>query len=294
MNYIDLRYPYLNQNAFDKSINDYLIRIKAIEQKYPYLTFNLPARLLKTVLIELNPEHVNKLVVDIGHGLNHAFFVMELALALAEDLSKIDINLIVCGSLLHDVYAVMDRDQHEIFGSDISMRIIKSLNDDFASIDPVAIAYIVRTHNNREFSGPWKNEAEIVRDADTLHECLCMDRIVWIGLQKRTKFYNTNIYDNAIEYRLKVLQSDDRTITEGKECDILMFLLRNVTKYTSDMAFVTMSARKYYQQNYSFESNLNQIRKYIKIYISDPHEQVEATKLVNDIVSAFSHIHHIN
>ena len=243
---------------------------------------------LTKVLHILDKTVVNKLVNDLGHGFNHTFFVLELVLNLAESdnhASKINHNLLSCGALLHDVYVVINRKNHGIKGGKLARRIVEENKSDFPNVDPKAIEYIV-VHHNEDTNFVWKyDEAKLVRDADTLHEGIDLDRIVWVSQQYGKQFYNPE-WRNNVDARLEVLGTEDPSITDEQGCDTLMFLLRNVTKSISPDWFVTDLAKKYIGDMKVLDKNKRQLQSLIKVHVP-ASEQQEALALVEDVITKF-------
>jgi len=256
-----------------------------LQNKNPRITNGLLIDMLQTLQKELGYQHFNQLIADDGHGFNHAFFVVELSLELTENRPEIDTDTMVCGALLHDLDAVINRNDHDVTGSERAKHIARCINSKKLNVE--GVSYIVRSHNKKAFSGHWHYEAGIVRDADTLHEGLDLERIVSIGKKLRTPFYSPETYKNGLECRLNILINEDRSVIETKECDILMFLLRNVTKSVAPDGYVTEEARKFIMSVDVVEKNMAKLEQLILMNISDKEHQNNALKLVDRIFTQF-------
>jgi HD superfamily phosphodiesterase len=248
---------------------------------------------LRAMKAFLKDGHFNRLVNDLGHGLNHALSVVSLALELVRNEKRpIGRDLIACGSLLHDVYEVVDRENHEGKGSGVAWAVVRSAAGSFPNIDPLMVAEIVASHNLAP--DEMKNagvcvEAQVVRDADTLEEGLNLDRIVWVSAQKGRAFYNDTFCD--VDQRLAVLCSEDRAVTEAERCDALMFLLRNVTKSIDPAWFVTDYAKNYLNRRNVAKQNIHRLRELVEHHVWPDKKVKEAMHLVNSVRQAWKDLH---
>jgi hypothetical protein len=197
------------------------------------------------------------------------------------------------GALFHDICAVVDRENHEIAGSGLARALVRKNPRAFGGADPAEVADIVELHNQRPEPAHWpkeaKGEAKLVRDADTLHEGIDLQRIVWVGEQRRRTFYSPQC--GTLEERLSVLESEDRKVTEAEKWDVLMFLLRNVTKSINPRWFVTDEARAYIKNEDIEGTNQTELANLIETYVRNQEDRESAVALVKTVTTEYRRTH---
>ncbi|MCX5708519.1 MAG: methyltransferase domain-containing protein [Candidatus Omnitrophica bacterium] len=216
-----------------------------------------------------------QLLGDRGHGFEHGLSVAETSLKLAqaeeERGSPVDRTALVLGAFLHDVYSVVDRNNHEKAGADQARKILERSGFTEEIIEKAA--QIIENHSEESFLPSIPLEARIVRDADTLIEALDLERIRAVSMDTfKRPFFNPGL---TIDRRMEILDTDARDKVEAPENDCLQFLLRNVTKGLDPGHYVTPGARKYIAASDLLQQNKSKILEYAKKYAPGDFEAIE-------------------
>jgi HD domain len=240
----------------------------------------------------ISPKHIQTLVEDEEHGFTHGInTVIEImniyhndeALQNDPAITKEDLCL---AALLHDVTGIKFKENGELVDlrddhSETGSILIKNFLNSIYYFDNELICAAILNHSDDLLLKkiPIKEDTgfqfiSAVRDADTIIEGMDILRTVKVtenialndneGLPE--PIYKT-AYDLTITEwkRIAILMTEETLIRDSKENDLLMFLLRNVTKSIDPDQFVTQGAKKIMAKD-MYSINMAKILEGLKIY----------------------------
>jgi hypothetical protein len=220
-------------------LSDYSDQATVISKHYE-LRIDLGS-ILSRVSATLPTEHAEELIRDTGHGFEHGIQVAEYGLKIApEDSGRESIAL---AALFHDICGVkfsgFTRENHAETGAETVNSILPGILSETESsyTDIEAVSGAVRFHTedviyfrsilDSKLTPKRYTVAAAVRDADTLDESLNVERIIRISEHFEQPIIRSDIPRMR---RIAILFCENPTVVDSKQNDLLMFLLRNVTK----------------------------------------------------------------
>ncbi|MFA5928273.1 MAG: HD domain-containing protein [Candidatus Margulisiibacteriota bacterium] len=271
--------------AKDPLLARFIREASGISKTY-YLSIDL-GQVISNLEHALPSEHFQSLLTDQYHGFTHALTTVRYALELCTN--TVLKNNVALGALLHDINGVecslFSRDEHQYTGAELVVekfnQIIRFLDvTREISVEAVLTAVFRHQDDVAKFQGIPMDVRDnivsaIVRDADTIDEGMNIPRIVAItesyalkdnlGLERPLYKVAYNKHTSDME-RLAILLTEEASVRDAKENDLMMFLLRNITKSIDPANFVTAPAKMLMANNSMYEKNLKAILESLDSY----------------------------
>lgn len=255
--------PLGNEPALEK----YLSYARKISKEYE-LRINLE-KIIISLGNYLSDEHYHELINDTGHGFQHGLDTVKYALLISN--SKNCPEEIALAAFFHDICGIKHRSfsraKHHSQGSRLIKNILPKIISEKEQklIDSDAITLAIKYHwrdtayflNKLKKSLPTKqySTCAIVRDADTIDEALNIKRIIRITETYKRILFNKNI--STLE-RIAILLCEEEDIVDSKRSDLMMYLLRNITKSLDADHYLTLEAKKFMNKNI-YKKNIQSI-----------------------------------
>ncbi|MFH1753032.1 MAG: glycosyltransferase, partial [Candidatus Omnitrophota bacterium] len=136
------------------------------------------------------------------------------------------------------------------------------------------VAHAVEHHRGDNFDANAFIEANLVRDADTLHEAIDLEDIILVGIdQLGTPFFNPQL---TLERRREALFAKGKSMKGAPDGDCLQILIDNITKGLDPEYYVTESGKAYIAQRDLLTSHIDQIMSYAQKYAQAHMDEVRS------------------
>jgi HD superfamily phosphodiesterase len=236
----------------------------------------------------LSEAHLDLLVKNTGHGLEHALKTVEVSLELAKLVNQsgkaVNCKIVALAAFFHDFCSPIDRKQHEEKGVELAKEILGKPKIALQKGEMKIICHAILYHDNRTGLSQEYLESQIVYDADRIIETVDIERIVLVSLREvGRKFFNPDL---SLQYRLDILSKvRDRSKVEAPQNDALMFLLRNVTTGLTPATYTTEVAIEFIRQRNLLQENRKKILDFAMNY--DPENKNRITSVVDEVICCF-------
>jgi HD superfamily phosphodiesterase len=277
----------------ESALKKYLSYAKEISKEYE-LRISLE-KIITSLSDYLPSEHYHELINDSGHGFQHGLDTVKYALLISD--TKDRREEIALAAFFHDIcginYDSFSRAKHHLRGShlvkNILFKIINKEDRRLVDLDAITLAIKYHWQDVSYFLGTLKkalpakkySTCAIVRDADTIDEALNIKRIIKITETYKRALFNRDI--TPLE-RIAILLCEEEDIIGSKRNDLMMYLLRNVTKSLDIDHYLILRAKKFmnkdiYKKN--IQSILGGIDEYK--YRGDFRNKKEISSLLKEI-----------
>lgn len=121
---------------------------------------------MKKELYNQIEEYMLDCVKESAHDCSHIYRVLNYAMHIAESETKIDYDILIAASLLHDIGRDGKKKKHNEIGAEMAEKYLGTIDFPKNKID--AVCHAIRYHNNGSYGKQKTLEAEILYDADKL------------------------------------------------------------------------------------------------------------------------------
>ena len=295
---------------------DYRQQLDPYLQELAGLTFihsNMANFLIRLSRVaELQGIHLQTLIDDEGHGFAHGVNTLKYALEIydkdptLQSDPRINKESLCIAALLHDINGLKIslpngtflRDNHSETGSTLAEKLLNDIltPQEREIIDIEMVRYAISQHDKdctafvEESS---RNRfAAAIRDADTIDEGMNIPRIVKITESYANEHEKIAFKASiSIWERIAILMTEEPAIRDAAENDLLMFLLRNVTKSIDPDHFVTAGAKQMMQQD-MLQVNRKRILEGMRGYKYpgdyDPHDEERINAVIDEVVRVYN------